>query len=162
MASPQRIAANRRNAARSTGPVTTAGKMRASRNALKHGLNVSVRHDPETSNRIEALAVAIGGKNLTPQRLRAAREVAEAQLEIKRLQAFRLGLVESELIGVRQTTDAARSGAPKDRSEDIARHEYALAYARALPILTKLERYERKAHTRNERALRSFGVLTDE
>jgi hypothetical protein len=36
--SPRRLAANRRNAQRSTGPRTVAGKKRASRNAIKHGL----------------------------------------------------------------------------------------------------------------------------
>jgi hypothetical protein len=36
--SPRRVAANRRNAQRSTGPRTAAGKRRSSRNALKHGL----------------------------------------------------------------------------------------------------------------------------
>src|SRR5688572_12891056 len=35
---PRRLAANRRNAQRSTGPRTDAGKRRASCNALKHGL----------------------------------------------------------------------------------------------------------------------------
>jgi hypothetical protein len=38
MASEKQIAANRRNAQRSTGPKTEAGKERASRNALCHGL----------------------------------------------------------------------------------------------------------------------------
>jgi len=37
-ASPRRVAANRRNAQCSTGPRTAAGKRRASRNAIKHGL----------------------------------------------------------------------------------------------------------------------------
>jgi hypothetical protein len=37
-ASPQRIAANRRNAHNSTGPKTPAGKQIVSRNALRHGL----------------------------------------------------------------------------------------------------------------------------
>ncbi len=36
--SQRRIEANRRNARKSTGPHTFAGKRRASRNALKHGL----------------------------------------------------------------------------------------------------------------------------
>ncbi len=38
MTSPARTAANRRNAAKSTGPRTAAGKAIAARNALRHGL----------------------------------------------------------------------------------------------------------------------------
>ena len=38
----KQIAANRRNAARSTGPVTAQGKARASRNARRHGFSVPV------------------------------------------------------------------------------------------------------------------------
>jgi hypothetical protein len=37
-ASPKKITANRQNASRSTGPSTTAGKAKSSRNALKHGI----------------------------------------------------------------------------------------------------------------------------
>ena len=42
MASEQQRAANRANAKRSTGPKTPAGKLRSSRNALKHGLSALV------------------------------------------------------------------------------------------------------------------------
>ena len=38
MASPKQIAANQRNAARSTGPKSAEGKAKVARNALKHGL----------------------------------------------------------------------------------------------------------------------------
>src|SRR5262245_50747642 len=38
MSSDQRVAANRRNALRSTGPRTPGGKSKTSANALKHGL----------------------------------------------------------------------------------------------------------------------------
>ena len=161
MASPRRIAANRRNAARSTGPVTATGKMRASRNALKHGLNISVRHDPATSNKLEVLAEAIAGKNPTARRLRVTLDVAEAQLELKRVQEYRLALIESEQIEIGA---AVPRGAPKDdpEDEDIPVQQYALAYARTLPILTKLERYERRARTRIEETLRSFAIITEE
>ena len=45
---PRRLAANRRNAARSTGPRTDAGKARVARNAIKHGFFVGPeRWSPE-------------------------------------------------------------------------------------------------------------------
>src|ERR1051326_1356828 len=44
--SPRRIAANRRNARKSTGPRTPAGKRRVSQNALKHGLAATYSHLP--------------------------------------------------------------------------------------------------------------------
>jgi hypothetical protein len=48
--------ANRANARRSTGPRTAAGKARASRNAVRHGLSVSVLADPALSDRRSARA----------------------------------------------------------------------------------------------------------
>ncbi|MFO0887832.1 MAG: hypothetical protein U0790_01670 [Isosphaeraceae bacterium] len=41
MTSPARIEANRRNAQRSTGPRTEAGKDKVRLNALKHGLDAA-------------------------------------------------------------------------------------------------------------------------
>src|ERR1700738_4735365 len=44
--SERKRAANRRNARRSTGPRTAAGKARVKQNALRHGLNVAVADAP--------------------------------------------------------------------------------------------------------------------
>ena len=42
MATPAQIEANRRNARKSTGPKTAAGKAASSRNALTHGMTASI------------------------------------------------------------------------------------------------------------------------
>ena len=42
MASERQIAANRRNARKSTGPRSGAGKKRASRNAYRYGLTLNI------------------------------------------------------------------------------------------------------------------------
>ena len=47
----RRLAANRRNAARSTGPRTTAGKARAARNSIKHGFFVEPQRWSPTQHR---------------------------------------------------------------------------------------------------------------
>ena len=39
MATPAQIAANRRNARKSTGPKSVSGKLKSSRNSRRHGLN---------------------------------------------------------------------------------------------------------------------------
>jgi hypothetical protein len=162
MSSQARIAANKRNAARSTGPLTAAGKRRASRNARKHGLSVSIRHEPGISNKIEDLARAIVGNNATPRRLRAARGVAEAQLELRRLQEFESALIEVEAANTRTATKTADDDGHQNNGDERAMQVNALAYMRALPVLAKLDRYERKALSRYRRAVHIYAIAAEE
>ncbi len=80
MATAKQIAANRANAKKSTGPRTAAGCAKSSRNAYRHGLSVPVQPDPQA---VDALAKAIAGETAGEVELRAARALAEAQLELK-------------------------------------------------------------------------------
>ena len=56
MASDRQIAANRRNARKSTGPRSGAGRKRASRNAYRHGLTLSIVSIKEYAKQLETLA----------------------------------------------------------------------------------------------------------
>ena len=59
MTSPAKIAANRRNARRSTGPRSAAGKARARRNAFRHGLATPASLDHVAMDRIDDLVDAL-------------------------------------------------------------------------------------------------------
>ena len=59
MTSPAKIAANRRNARRSTGPRSAAGKARARRNAFRHGLSTPASVDHVAMNWIDDLVLAL-------------------------------------------------------------------------------------------------------
>ena len=62
MSSPKQIAANRRNAFKSTGPVTEEGKNRSRRNAVRHGLTaetvIATLEDTEDYQAFEAAVTA--------------------------------------------------------------------------------------------------------
>jgi hypothetical protein len=77
MTSERKIAANRQNSRRSSGPRSTAGARRASRNSLRHGL-AAITHRPlAPTGDIERLARAICGQDDDPLLFNAAVTVAE-------------------------------------------------------------------------------------
>jgi hypothetical protein len=88
MTSAAQREANRRNAKLSTGPRTRAGKIVASRNAMRHGLSIPIAFDPEMSPAVEGLARAILGDS-DDRPLPYARVIAETQLEINRVREAR-------------------------------------------------------------------------
>ena len=89
MSSDRKIRANQRNALASTGPKTSAGRARVARNAVRHGLNVSLNSDPTLIERAKALAHKIAGPAAQPHLQDLAMEVAEAQIEVQRAHSAR-------------------------------------------------------------------------
>ena len=67
MTSERQRQANRANAQSSTGPKTAKGKKRSAVNARRHGLNVSVLHDPLLAKEVEALARRLAGPTASPE-----------------------------------------------------------------------------------------------
>jgi hypothetical protein len=89
MTSERKVTANRANARASTGPRTRQGKIRSAQNARRHGFSVSVLIDPLLSEDAENLAHALAGKGASAAVLEPARRAAEAQIDLRRVEARR-------------------------------------------------------------------------
>ena len=161
MSTKIRRAHNVRNAAHSTGPRTTAGKIESRVNARKHGMSVPTAYHPGSSAMIEQLACAIAGPDASPNKLQAARDLAAAEMEIRRMEQYKMALVNAELTNI--ATAALAEPALASASEpDRNLLEVGRATLRVLPQLAKLERYERRNWARLRRALGHYIVIAGE
>ncbi len=131
MASQKQIAANRANAKRSTGPKTVSGKLRSSQNAFRHGLSLPPPYDPLMDDVMNAVVKA-SVSSLDPEATGAAKELVFAQFELLRIRSV--------------------------RSEMMALIEASAVYIDSLPRLAALDRYERLANTKRQRASRQLKV----
>jgi hypothetical protein len=184
MTSAAQRAANRRNAKFSTGPRTAAGKIRAARSALKHGLNIPIAFDPKMSAEIEALARKIMGENADPALLPFARQIADAQLDLNRVRRARHAVLldahdapddSPELL--KNKARIARlfrkhgiePGPARSPLQGLANVFFDLIRKRPRPVqrvaiafgemaskLATLDRYERRALSRRKSAVRAF------
>ncbi len=87
MATPAQIAANRRNAAKSTGPKTSRGKVTSSQNAQKHGLTAKIPEDEvrRLATIIGAEFPAEGAAEDDPIRALRLLQLAEAEARLQRV-----------------------------------------------------------------------------
>ena len=100
MTSDRKIRANRANAQVSTGPKTADGRARAVRNAFRHGLSLPVCSNPALSEEVEALAREIAGPDANAETQDLARQVAEAQIDLRRVRYARHELLLRALDGI--------------------------------------------------------------
>jgi hypothetical protein len=178
MASERQIAANRRNARKSTGPRSGAGKKRASGNAYRHGLTLSITSGAAAAKQLDKLVRKIVGNSEDAILLERARALAQAELELARVRRAKVALIErasafggldppqltsQEFRFVTAQIRAFDAGIqstitfpePIDSSATMPSQEpdrSAEAVRRVLPDLRKLERYERRSAARRDRA----------
>jgi hypothetical protein len=182
MASERQIAANRRNARRSTGPVSGAGMKRASRNAYHHGLTLSITSSAAVAEQLDNLVRKIAGDSEDAILLERARAIAQAELDLARVRRAKVALIErasafgeldppqltvTQMIRLLNAFDRGRLIVPKpiDTVATMPSQEpdrSAEAIRRVLPELRKLGRYERRAAARRDRAVVNFLVEQSE
>ena len=179
MASERQISANRRNAKKSTGPQTDGGKKRAGRNAFRHGLAARIILGDAVGKQVEEFARSIAGDTESPIKLAYAHTAAEAELELARVRRAKVALIERVArLGHIDPPEACSktrrlglypkfgglAGAswpfkPFELPDSMPLQEperSAEAIRRSLPELLKLDRYERRAASRRDRAVREL------
>ena len=175
MTSDRKIRANRVNAKSSTGPQTTRGRARAARNALRHALSLPVCSNPALLEEVETLAREIAGPDANAETQDRARQVAEAQVDLRRVRYARHKLLSDALADPhydnwREKTAVLRGllrkNAPPDLPvEDLAAflkstpqgpHKFATILSQEAKHLLAMDRYERRALSRRKSAIRAF------
>jgi hypothetical protein len=133
MSTQKQTDANRRNAAKSTGPRTPAGKIRARANALKHGLAAKSVRDESKRQQIDALTRVFAGQTGSI----AARAIAEAQVELQCVERYRADLLSK----IPPLDDPGANQEGEEITNVVLR-------------LEKLLRYERRATSKRNKALK--------
>jgi len=182
MATERQIEANRRNAQKSTGPRSAAGKKRIGLNAWRHGLRSDFSRRA-FSDRAEALARKFAGPSSDPIVLEHARAAAQAELELARVRLARLALIErvcrrgpapppahvtlegqltlDKWLESGLASQSTPPGSPEHPAERAATSELertAEAIRHIFPELAKLASYERRAASARDQAIRELSA----
>jgi hypothetical protein len=138
-------AANRRNARRSTGPRTAAGKARSAQNALRHGLTSRLLTSPAWSGVVADFTRAIMGSRTDDHSRACAGEIAFAHIRVLQVRQAKRKLYASEL----GASGPGASGLDTD----------GLGWSELVRRLASLDRHERRAWSRRKFAIRRFDAL---
>ena len=162
MTSDRKTKANRANARVSTGPNTVDGRARSAQNAFRHGLSLPVHSDQALSKEVQALARLIAGSNTSAHMQMLARQVAEAEVDLRRVrlashqilsQAGSMSVIPGPLLTTSPMPEAAQEEfAPLTPLAD----KLATILAQQAKAIEAMHRYERRARSRRKFAIRVF------
>jgi hypothetical protein len=167
MSSEKQVAANRTNGRKSRGPKTPSGKSAVSRNALRHGLASISCRNPGYAPRIEAIARAICPDTSNPSLFEQALIIGETTCVLGCACAERIARMERLLDATPSPpltpTAPKKERAKREPTTALRGEREALHLATPLPLSTPgvagidpLDRYERKALSRRNRAVQKF------
>jgi hypothetical protein len=142
MTSAAKIEANRRNAQRSIGPRSKAGKARVARNAFKHGLSVAIGAD-DFHTECEELVRAFEGELDSAKNSEEFSRFVEGQIELLRVRRSKAELLNRA---------AARLKTLYSDMEECV----AAGFVQNAKLLQSFDRYERRAVSKRRRALRKL------
>jgi hypothetical protein len=177
LTSDRKIRANRANARASTGPQTAQGRARAARNSLRHALSLPVCSIPALSEEVETFARELAGPGANTETKELARQVAEAQIDLRRVRYARHQLLSRALAdpyyepraNTRKKLALLRCLLEKNApdlsvayvlklvtSTPQGPHKLATILSQEAKRLLTMDRYERRALSRRKFAIRAF------
>lgn len=167
MISNKKVAANRLNASKSTGPRTLQGKSRARGNAWRHGWSAAIKVHSTDSADVERMAKAICGDHTTPAMYEQALIIAECEILLLNLRAARVAAIKHHRIVELQPKNANQiPGSLTNEEWTLAFEDLELGQPRAVTkLLTRAARavlayqakraeaeYQNAAQSRNEQS----------
>jgi hypothetical protein len=164
MVTARQIAADRRNARRSTGPRSHAARKRSSRNSFRHGLAAGITTNAERIKHVERSARKIAGATTDIVTLEWARTVAQAEYDLAQVRRVKAAVMSRVMLLPGFETREASQSPDRQTSGEAERVEIpgrrasspddtADAIQMALSELIRLDRYERRTAARRARAL---------
>jgi hypothetical protein len=143
MTSEQKIAANRKNARRSTGPRGAEARNRTRFNATRHGLAAMIVADPAIGDQASRVATAVCPAGADAVARQWAVIFAESEASLRRVRAAKVRILE-QLAGP-ERAQGPHAPEPATAAKLVSRSDL-------LNRLVQLDRYERRAFSRVDRA----------